>query len=297
MRQVASAVDLTLALRCLMRVNSAVQKRDEADSVVPFLKWAGGKRWLFSACPELFPKSLRRYIEPFLGGGAVFFGLAPTQSILADVNVALISTYAAIKANPAEVLRHLTKHARLHNDDYYYRVRAKTASDAFERAAQFIYLNRTCWNGLYRVNRRGKFNVPRGTKNSVLLSTDNFPAVQRRLENAALLPTDFAETISLAARGDFVFVDPPYATHSASDTFLKYNDKLFSWDDQQRLFESVVAAKGRGARVLISNIDHSAVRRLYKGFGALRRVTRLDVLAGNGGKRGPTSELVIASWL
>jgi len=176
----------------------------------PFLKWAGGKRWFIKNHQALLPDNFNNYIEPFLGSGAMFFHLKPAQAILSDSNKDLIDTYRAIQTSPEKIEAALSKHQRNHCKDYYYQVRGSKPRDSYEKAAKFIYLNRTCWNGLYRVNLKGEFNVPVGTKTSVLLSTDNFVEVAKLLSNVILVHTDFQSSIELAGDGDFVFVDPPY---------------------------------------------------------------------------------------
>jgi len=143
----------------------------------PFLKWAGGKRWLVQRYPEIFDIAFDRYVEPSLGVGQSFFHLEPERSVISDVNPALINVYSALQSDYRRVWSHLLVHARNHNDAYYYEVRSKTFRSSASRAAQFLYLNRTCWNGLYRENLRGEFNVPRGTKNSVIFDDDDFAAI------------------------------------------------------------------------------------------------------------------------
>ena len=279
-----------------MATSRAVQESVYVEyPATPFLKWAGGKRWLVAKYPALFTGQFKRYIEPFLGGGAAFFAMAPKRSILSDVNARLISAYAAVKAAPDQIIEQLKQHQELHSDSYYYYMRDATYSDPIAAAAQFIYLNRTCWNGLYRVNKQGKFNVPRGTKNTVLLESDDFLRISKILKGATLIACDFAETLDLAGGGDFAFVDPPYASKHTQH-FLKYHDTLFSWLDQERLFRVACKAKRRGAKIMITNVDHPSVRKLYRAFGNVQRVSRANVLAGIGGTRGQTTELVITSW-
>ena len=268
-----------------------------ANCYVPFLKWAGGKRWLVYEHIGLFPKTFSRYIQPFLGSGSVFFGLAPSSSILADTNERLIETFTQIRDNPLYVYELLRHHHDRHSHEYYYQQRQKCYSDsACERAAQFIYLNRTCWNGLYRVNRRGEFNVPRGTKTSVLLDTDDFSALAEALSQSELLAQDFAHTMARAGAGDFVYIDPPYTVRHKYIGFVKYNEKIFCWEDQVRLRDEVKSAVERGAMVAISNADHESVRELYRSVGSFRSVSRKSVIAAGAQNRGIIDELLILSW-
>ena len=269
----------------------------DADCCVPFLKWAGGKRWLVYEHIGLFPKTFSRYIEPFLGSGSVFFGIAPSRSILADTNARLIETFTQVRDNPLYVYELLRHHHSFHSDEYYYQERQNNYSDsACKRAAQFIYLNRTCWNGLYRVNRLGKFNVPRGTKSSVLLDTDDFPALANALSQSELLAQDFSYTMARAGAGDFVYIDPPYTVRHKYNGFVKYNEKIFCWEDQVRLCDEVKGAVERGAMVAISNADHDSVRELYRSVGSFRSVSRKSVIAADAENRGIVDELLILSW-
>lgn len=262
----------------------------------PFLKWAGGKRWLASSLRELAPKNYNRYIEPFLGGGAAFFSLKPKKSILSDLNGDLINCYLAIRDHWRGVQRLLEKHHARHCHDYYYRIRDTKFRGSIQRAAQFIYLNRTCWNGLYRVNLSGQFNVPMGTKTSVVMDTDDFEQTSNLLETCELLCCDFESTVNRAVQGDFVFVDPPYTVRHNLNGFIKYNEKLFSWADQVRLRDSLSRAIQRGVKVLATNANHTSVRGLYQDFPKRKAISRTSVLSGDATYRSKVDELIIWSW-
>ena len=164
----------------------------------PFLKWAGGKRWLAAKKLSHFPGSYATYYEPFLGSGAIFFALSPKKAVLSDTNSELILTYKAIKSNWRLVLSCLQKHHKSHSKEYYYATRSQIPEDRYQRASRFIYLNRTCWNGLYRVNKEGQFNVPIGTKTNVVTNGDNFALIAERLKNSRLFCFDFRHVIDLA---------------------------------------------------------------------------------------------------
>lgn len=211
--------------------------------VLPFLKWAGGKRWFVESHSELIEIGPRRYIEPFLGSGAVFFSLDVRESLLSDSNKDLIEVYGAIRDDYKRVYKHLKLHHKNHSKDYYYKIRAFSPRTKYTRAARFIYLNRTCWNGLYRVNTLGKFNVPIGTKQNVILDTDDFEKVSNKLQNSQLVCADFEAVIDQAGPNDFLFVDPPYTVQHNYNGFVKYNEKIFSWEDQLRLKESLQNAR------------------------------------------------------
>lgn len=264
-----------------------------SKSLVPFLKWAGGKRWLSSRLESLGIPRTGRYIEPFLGSAAVFFSLNPRKSILADTNKELVETYRALKEDWRAVLRVLRKHHARHCESYYYSIRKEISERLPEVAARFIYLNRTCWNGLYRVNLRGEFNVPIGTKMAVLLSTDNFEEVSRRLRYATILHSDFETIIEMAEPGDVIFADPPYTVRHNYNGFVKYNERLFSWSDQVRLRDALIRAKRRGARVVATNADHRSVRDLYVREFSVSRVSRFSAISSSAASRGSYSELIL----
>ena len=263
--------------------------------IEPFLKWAGGKRWLARRLNVGDWKYAGRYIEPFLGSAAIYFSLAPKRAVLSDVNESLIETYRAIRDAPREVSRILVEHHAAHSKKYYYEMRGSSAQTTTERAARFIYLNRTCWNGLYRVNKKGVFNVPKGTKSSVILPTDDWMRAADALSNAQLRVCDFEDSIDAAVEGDLLFVDPPYTVKHNFNGFLKYNECLFSWGDQVRLQASLARAVGRGVTVVATNADHESVRELYRDGFILERLERSSVLSGDPAFRGRYSELLITA--
>jgi DNA adenine methylase len=266
--------------------------------MLPFLKWAGGKRWLTYSTDDLLPErnTFDRYFEPFLGGGAVFFFLHPERGILSDINPDLINTYQMIRDDWKELNKILKRYQRLHSDDFYYKMRSLSVEDPILKAARFIYLNRTCWNGLYRVNLKGEFNVPIGTKDKVVLETDNFEELSERLSGFKLKVSDFEVVIDKAEEGDFLFVDPPYTVKHNLNGFIKYNENLFSWADQVRLRDAVVRAVRRGVTVLVLNADHASIRTLYKGVGQMRSLSRASIIAGDPAARGNYTELAIKCY-
>lgn len=243
----------------------------------------------------MLPQTYNRYIEPFLGSAAVFYHLKPNSAILADSNGALIDTYKAIRNDWRSVDRELKKHHRKHNKQYYYKVRDMQPRTAHTSAARFIYLNRTCWNGLYRVNQDGWFNVPIGTKTNVVLPTDDFERNARELRRARLVESDFEPIIDSATRDDLVFVDPPYTVKHNLNGFIKYNEKLFSWDDQVRLHDCLLRADAAGAKIVMTNADHRSIRQLYKGGFRISRLKRHSKLAADSSNRGVIGELLITN--
>lgn len=269
----------------------------KGKTLSPFLKWPGGKKWLVDYYPGIFQVEYNRYIEPFLGGGAVFFSLAPQRSILGDINQSLIDTYKAISFHSKEIVKKLKKHHKMHSKEYFYEIRKKRYRSPISKAAQFIYLNRTCFNGLYRVNRQGEFNVPIGTKNWVLSKNDDFENVASLLKNAEIINSDFEKIISLASDGDLVFADPPYTVKHNNNNFRRYNEHLFSWNDQLRLHSSLLQAKNRGAKIILCNADNLSIKKLYTGIGKYFCFKRHSTLAANKFNRVKTTELVITNTI
>ncbi len=260
----------------------------------PFLRWAGGKRWLFESGQFSLPSFKGRYIEPFLGGGAVFFELQPTNALLSDANGRLIELYTVVRDEWEKFEQLLRQHAVAHSKNYYYETRLKRFRSPVKRAAQFMYLNRVCWNGLYRENKKGQFNVPIGTKQTVIFPDDDFQAWSKALEGATLIQQDFEIAIDAARRGDFLFIDPPYTVRHNMNGFVRYNQHIFAWSDQIRLRDALSRAVDRGAKFAMTNADHKSVRELYRGFGQHTHIARYSVIAGNSFYRSPATELLIA---
>lgn len=260
--------------------------------IVPPLKWAGGKRWFVSNHQELLPKKFNKYIEPFFGSGAVFFSVQPEHALISDLNPELINLYEIIRDEPIKLEKKLKEHQRNHSKEYYYSMRALQPRTKITAAARMLYLNRTCWNGLYRVNLKGKFNVPKGTKDTVTLETDNFKKLSEILKKAEIKCQDFEKSIESAIDGDFLFVDPPYTVAHNNNGFIKYNQNLFSWKDQLRLRDVLLAAVQRGVEVVLTNAAHSSVKEIYSNFDQLV-VERSGVISGLKSSRGKYEELVI----
>lgn len=263
----------------------------------PFLKWPGGKRWLFQTQAGIVPPKYRNYIEPFLGGGAAFFHICPQKAILSDINSDLINLYATMKEAPQLLKEELIKHQKLHSPEHYYYVRELDTKDKIQKAGNFLYLNRTCYNGMYRVNRQGKFNVPIGSKENCIYDINEFNNYAKALRGATLLTCDFSETLLNASEGDLIFADPPYAMSRGKTGFLKYNERVFTWSDQKRLFRALCSARDQGAYVLATNVDYDEIEKLYLGAGfQVSRVARNSTIGGEHAKRGRITELVIKSF-
>lgn len=257
----------------------------------PFLKWAGGKRWLakrqiISAEPSM------RWVEPFAGSAAMFFNLEPRVAMLSDSNWDLINTYIAVRDQLDEFLENLETLKPRTTKAEYYAIRGDVPKCDIKRAARFVYLNRLAWNGLYRVNKRGEFNVPRGTKSSVTLPTDDWHSASDLLQRAQLRHCDFERVIEECGEGDSLFVDPPYTVAHNNNGFVKYNEKIFSWNDQIRLKKALDSAISRGAKVVVTNADHMSVRELYSG-NEMQNLSRASVIAGRAAARGNTQEALI----
>ena len=264
----------------------------------PFLNWPGGKRWFVSGHAQLLSEANLRLVEPFVGSGAVFFHLEPRAAILSDTNEQLIETFRAVRDQPEAVLAALRRHDREHSKSHYYTVRRSKPRVAVTRAARFIYLNRTCFNGLYRVNLRGEFNVPVGSKSNVLRPDDDFIAWARLLEGAELVAQDFERSLAETGSGDLIYADPPYTVKHNMNNFVKYNEDIFSWEDQVRLAECLHQATGRGACVIASNADSPSVHELYSGPGWIRlTVSRHSRLAASSANRRLTTEVVVSNCL
>jgi DNA adenine methylase len=185
------------------------------------------------------------------------------------------------------------EHARNHSDEYYYEVRSKAFRSDASRAAQFLYLNRTCWNGLYRENLRGEFNVPRGTKDTIIFDDDDFAAVSEALASTKIMTGDFEKVLNEVKEDDFVFIDPPYTVKHNANGFIKYNESIFSWNDQVRLAKAVRSKVRTGASILVTNAFHSTVIDLYSDFATIIPVERASILSGDKTYRGKTQEALI----
>jgi DNA adenine methylase len=260
----------------------------------PFLRWAGSKRRLLPQIVPHLPPDLNRYFEPFLGGGALYFLLQPKRALLSDVNEDLVNVWRQVKLDPRGVLTHAT--ARPLDEENYYRIRGGARPEsASQRAGEFLYLNRGAFNGLYRVNRAGQFNVPWGApRTQNIIAADQLLAASECLKpgRVKIEALDFADSVSRSGRGDLVYLDPPYVTAHNENGFIDYNEKIFSWADQVRLAKAAEHARGRGARVIVSNANHESVLKLYPNFQQVI-LHRQSGIAGNPSKRKLVSEILL----
>lgn len=256
-----------------------MQKKDEAI-IKPFLKWPGGKRWLARTIADVLqPRLQGRYFEPFLGGGAVYFALRPTLATLSDINADLINVYRQVRDRPAQVLGHLKSIPV--TSKRYYTVRMENPGCKTKQAAHFLYLNRTAFGGIYRLNKEGQFNVPYGGGDrtpSPLWRDNLIVSSSRTLQGVTLKISDFEPIIDMAVSGDAVYCDPTYTVAHENNGFVRYNERNFSWADQERLAAAALRAYKRGVFIIISNAYHPSVRKLYREFTA-KRFTRKSLVS------------------
>jgi DNA adenine methylase len=261
-------------------------------STRPFLRWAGSKRRLLPKLVPRLPREYNRYFEPFLGGGSVFFALKPEAAVLSDINFSLIQAFRAIRDDVDHVIRILREMD--YSEEWYYRLRGATStSDRWEAAARFIALNLTCWNGLYRENSQGKFNVPFGSReNPDFLDETRLRAASVGLRHAVLLHADFETVLKRAEDGDLVYVDPPYVTLHTRNGFSEYNKRLFKWEDQVRLAKVCRSLVERGTQVVLTNGSHESITHLYPDF-QIDRVRGSSTIAASVDHRGRSEEAII----
>ena len=266
----------------------------------PFLKWVGGKKSLIPQLGPLFPRRFNRYFEPFLGGAAVFLHLQPRHASLSDINPRLIQCYMAVRDDCESVMEQLRKLRRGHSKDAYYEARNRMNSDQelsiTERAALQIYLNKTCFNGLYRENRRGHFNVPFGRyDNPRIFDAVNIKKVSHMLRNVTISCQPFERIIDQAQPGDFVYLDPPYHPLSKTSNFTSFTRHGFDTFDQKRLAEVCKLLDRRGCLVMQSNSDTELIQGLYEDFSVSRVSARRNINS-NGRRRGAVLEVVIRNY-
>jgi DNA adenine methylase len=242
-----------------------------APKIKPFLRWAGGKRQLKRILLAFLPLDVseRTYREPFLGGGSLFFALQPRAAILSDANKHLIKCYEFVRDQPEVVARHLRFHALKNTKAHYYRVREEYNNTEFSaaQAARFIYLNKTCFNGIFRVNAQGKFNVPYGWKESPAIpSDDDLIGIAAILKNASLKASSYEMALENASKGDFIYLDPPYPPLNGTAYFTHYTIDRFSVQDQTKLADCVNELDRGRCLFMISNADTPLIRRLYRKY-------------------------------
>jgi DNA adenine methylase len=263
----------------------------------PFLKWAGGKSRLISQYIDYFPQEYQTYYEPFLGGGAIFFYLLPPVARLTDINTELITTYRCVRDQVEDLICLLQEHQKRHNKEYYYEMRACLGCTDLERAARFIYLNKTCFNGLYRVNSQGKFNVPLGRYKNPNISPENIlRSASAALSTSVIEAADFTDILNYATSSDdFVYFDPPYHPVSETSYFTAYSSYCFGENKQFQLRDIFVELAQRGVKLMLSNSDCQFIRQLYKNFN-IHTISATRSINSNAKKRGNISEVLVTSY-
>lgn len=291
-----------MASRSAATSGGIIKPSSKIISPGPFLKWAGGKSQLLNAITQSAPLAFDRYFEPFVGGGAVFFRLKSEnpglEAQLSDSNADLINAYAAVRDTPEELFEVLAQHRKRHCEEYFYMVRAYEAASLspVEQAARIIYLNKTCFNGLYRVNRSGRFNVPYGRyANPKIFDESSLRAASLALKQTKLKCCTFDEAVRTAREGDFVYFDPPYQPLNATSNFTSYTSAAFCQNSQALLKEVFDDLTRRNVRALLSNSDSPLIRRLYRGYN-VRVVQAIRAINSNAEKRGKVNELLVSNY-
>lgn len=263
----------------------------------PFLRWAGGKTWFVTNEGNRLPQNYNRYIEPFLGGASVFFYLNPREAILSDVNEELINTYISVRDSFKLVYDNLKRHERQNGQEHYYKTRVLRPRTQASAAARMIYLNKTCFNGVYRLNGNGDFNVPYGTDKQIIFDRRELREASQALRNATLRCQGFEETINLAQENDFLFCDPPYVVPDETSRFVLYGLDSFTWNDQVKLADLLHTALERGVKIVLTNIEHPKIRALYNDDPRfhLDTLMRKCTISGTADGRGDFRELVVSA--
>lgn len=281
-----------------------MEQQLKVHRVPTFLKWAGGKTQLLYVFKEFIPKHFNRYFEPFLGSGAVFFFVKQKYNhkdfILSDTNEELINCFKVVRDDVEELVSLLKEHKKRHSEKYYYEVRdidTKTLPTT-KSAARFIYLNKTCFNGLYRVNSQGKFNVPIGRyKNPGILNERNLRRASELLQGVKLKSMSFEGITDIANVGDFVYLDPPYYSTSQTSNFTGYTKDSFSEEDQIKVRDVFKRLDKKGCWVMLSNSNHNLVRSLYNGNGyTIKTIDAKRMINCDAEGRGPVEEIVVMNY-
>jgi DNA adenine methylase len=259
--------------------------------VRPFLKWPGGKRWLAPLVTELVGPDLKRaYYEPFLGGGAVFLHLNPRSAVLSDVNIDLIESLDVIRNHPRDVVKATWRYSN--TKECFERVRRSVPRTQIGTAARFLYLNRTCWGGIYRLNRKGEFNTPFGNSGRAICSQREILEASARFKGAVLKACDFDRALASCGDGDVAYLDPPYAAPVNGDCFVRYNRMPFTWADHVRLASAASLLARRGALVVLSAFWRDELLSMYEGWWAVQLVRHSNVSRSARDRRKITEVLI-----
>lgn len=262
----------------------------------PFLKWAGGKTQLLDELLKRMPKDYNVYFEPFIGGGALYFAVSPKVAVIADINDDLVNAYNIVRDQPEELIEALKSY--VNDKDFFYEVRAQDSYSLapLERAARLIYLNRTCFNGLYRVNRSGQFNVPfAGYKNPNIVQAERLLSASNTLSDTKVFNASFEKVLIDAKAGDFIYLDPPYYPKDVYSDFKRYNKEQFYKNDHERLAELYNELSDRGCYVMLSNSDTPFTRELYKRW-RVDTVYAKRMINSDSSKRGAVTEIIVTNY-
>ncbi|MGE4419561.1 MAG: DNA adenine methylase [Sulfurimonas sp.] len=275
----------------------------------PFVKWVGGKRGLLSQIIPLIPKEFNNYFEPFVGGGALFFelyslGLLKDKKVyLFDINAELINAYNVVKNSPSELIKNLKEFKEKHSKEFYYETRAWDRDESFsqrseiERASRFIYLNKTCFNGLYRVNSKGYHNVPIGSyKTPNICDELVIYNASEALQKATILNASYKDVTLHVKKNDFVYFDPPYYPLTLTSSFTSYSEFSFLEKEQIELFEIFKTLNKKNVFVLHSNSDTDFIKNLYKDF-SLKDIQANRFINSKSSGRGKISEILVHNKL
>lgn len=270
----------------------------------PITKWVGGKRQLLPSLHEYMPSRFGNYFEPFIGGGAMLFSLAPEEATINDFNSDLINLYCVVRDNSKELLKILEVHQEKNTKEYYLELRNLDRSDAInklsnvEKAARILYMLKVDFNGMYRVNRKNQFNVPYGRyKNPKIADEETISNVSRYFQESKIniLNGDFSDAVQTAVKDDFVYFDPPYIPVNVTSSFTSYTSDGFDMDDQIRLRDLFSDLSNKGVHVMLSNSDVPAVRELYKDFN-IHSVSANRFINSKSDKRGKVGEVIVTSY-
>lgn len=267
----------------------------------PFLRWAGGKRWLTKEIKNLLPENFNNYFEPFLGGASIYLflkknNLIQFHSYLSDANEDLVNTYNMVTNHPDELIKYLQKLKNTKED--YYQIRSEIPNDDLKKAARFIYLNKTSYNGIYRVNKSGLYNVPYGNRiGENLFDFDNIFNVSKIFnDNTSIIADDFEALRNTIQPNDLVFLDPPYTVAHENNGFVEYNQSIFTWEDQIRLARLLEFITETGAYFIMTNAKHDSIKELFSPYANYQTLSRNSNIGGIGATRQNINEYVFKNF-
>ena len=284
----------------LLPKTSAFQNNEGKQKTSPIVKWAGGKRQLLFEIKKNMPQKFNRYFEPFIGGGAVFFDTQPENAYISDVNEELVNLYSIIQNSPNELIEDLYRHEN--TKEYFLKIRGVDREpkykkwSAIQKASRFIYLNRTCFNGLYRVNSKGEFNVPFGNySNPRIVDEENILNCSTILQKTEINCADFSAILKYVKKGDFVYFDPPYVPLNETSSFTSYTKEGFDIDMQFKLRDVCDELDSKGVKFLLSNSDTAIINELYANY-EVKKVFASRQINANAKGRGKITEILVRNY-